>query len=126
MAQFIISIVNIEGKCAINFANNSKNFVEVVFTIDGKEVKYGKTFDEKIKGYAYPPKLEKLVKKMKDGTPLHFNPHGGEVVAYIFAGEGKYKDEDIDKPTFLRHKLVDKISFKRTGDKPIEIIKARY
>jgi len=126
MSQFIVSIINIEGKRAINFANNSKDFVEVILTIDGKEVKEGKTPDEKTKGYGYPPKLEKPVKKMKDGTLLRFNPRGGEVVAYIFVGDGKYKDDDLEKPTFLRHKLVDKISFKRTSDEPIEIIKIKY
>ncbi|KKP36583.1 MAG: hypothetical protein UR23_C0016G0008 [Candidatus Roizmanbacteria bacterium GW2011_GWA2_32_13] len=126
MSQFTISVIDIEGKQAINFANNSKNFVEVVFTIDGKEVKEGKTPDETTKGYGYPPKLEKPVKKKKDGTSLIFNPRGGEVVAYIFAGEGKYKNEDMDKPTFLRHKLVDKVSFKRTSDQPTEIIKIKY
>mgnify|MGYP001579996166 CR=1 FL=1 len=126
MSQFTISIINIEGRQAINFANNSKDFVEVIATIDGKEVKEGNIPNEKTKGYAYPPKLEKPIKKMKNGTSLIFSPRGGEVAAYIFAGEGKYKDEDIDKPTFLRHKLVDKISFKRTSDKPIEIIKIKY
>lgn len=121
-----LSIINLDGKKVINFANNSKDFIEVIFTIDGKEVKEEKDLTQNTKGYAYPPKLEKPVKKTKAGTPLQFNPRGGEVVAYIFAGQGNYKDEDIDKPTFLRHKLVDKISFKRTGDKPIETIKIKY
>lgn len=124
--MFSISIIKIDGNKAINFINNSKNFIEVIFTIDGKEVKEGKNLDEKTKGYAYPPKLEKPVKKMKDGTMLPFNRNGGEVVAYIFAGDGQYKDDDLEKPAFLRHKLVDKISFKRTNDKPIEVIKIKY
>lgn len=124
--SYNLSIINLEGQKVINFANNSKDFVEVVFTIDGKEVKEGKELTKNTKGYAYPPKLEKPVKKTKLGLPLQFNSHGGEVVAYIFAGEGKYKEEDIDKPTFLRHKLVDKIKFKRTGDQPVGVLKVRY
>jgi hypothetical protein len=124
--MFNLSIATLEGKKVINFANNSKDFIEVIFTIDGKEVKEGKDLSSEIKGYAYPPKLEKPVKKTKAGNPLQFSPRGGDVVAYIFAGQGSYKNEDIDKPAFLRHKLVDKVSFKRTSDRPIEILKIKY
>jgi len=124
--EFEISIKNLDGKKVINFANNSKNFVEVIFTINGKEVKNGEKISEDTKGYAYPPKLEKPVKKMKDGSLLQFSPRGGEVIAYIFEGDGKYKDEDIEKPAFLKHKLVDRIIFKRTNDEPIKIIKIKY
>ena len=124
--DFELSIKNLDGKKIINFANNIKDFIEVIFTIDDKEVKEGKEISEETKGYAYTPKLEKPVKKMKDNSPLQFNLNGGEVIAYIFEGEGKYKDEDIEKPTFLRNKLVDKISFKRKSNKPIKILKVRY
>ena len=123
---FNLSVISLEGKKVINFANNSKEFVEVIFTIDGKETKEGKDLTQNKKGYAYPPKLEKPVKKTKAGTPLVFNPRGGEIIAYIFAGQGNYKDEDIDKPAFLRHKLVDKVSFKRSSDQPVEILKIKY
>lgn len=123
---FRLNIKELEGKKVINFVNNSSEFVEVIFTVNGKEVKEGKDLSAEIKGYAYPPKLEKPVKKTKAGTPLQFSPRGGEVVAYIFAGQGSYTAEDIDKPAFLRHKLVDKISFKRTSDQPIEVLKVKY
>ena len=121
-----LSVINLEDQKVINFFNNSKNFVEVIFTIDGKEAKEGKELTRDTKGYAYPPKLEKPVRKTKAGVPLRFSPNGGEVVAYIFAGQGNYKDEDIDKPAFLRHKLVDKIKFKRIIDQPVEILKIKY
>ena len=124
--MFNLSVTTLDNRKVINFANNSKDFIEVIFTIDGKEAKEGKELTQDTKGYAYPPKLEKPVKKTKAGTPLQFNPRGGEVVAYIFAGQGNYKDEDIDKPAFLRHKLVDKIKFKRTSDQPIEVLKIKY
>lgn len=124
--MFYLSIIKIDGNRAINFVNNSKNFVEVIFTIDGREVKEGKNPDEKTKGYAYPPKLEKPVKKMKNGSILPFNREGGEVAAYIFAGEGRYANEDMDKPAFLRHKLVDKIKFRRISQSPVEILRVRY
>lgn len=124
--MFSISIIKIDDNKAINFTNNSKDFVEVIFTIDGKEVREGKDPNEKTKGYSYPPKLEKPVKKMKDGSILPFNRNGGDVVAYIFAGDGRYVDEDIDKPAFLRHKLVDKIKFHRTSQTPIEILRIKY
>ena len=124
--MFNLSVTTLDNRKVINFANNSKDFIEVIFTIDGKEAKEGKELTQDTKGYAYPPKLEKPVKKTKAGTPLQFNPRGGEVVAYIFAGQGNYKDEDIDKPAFLRHKLVFKIKFKRTSDQPIEVLKIKY
>lgn len=124
--MFELSIKNLEGQKVIDFANNTKDFVEVVFTIDGKEVKEGKDPSSRIKGYGYPPKLQKPVKKMKDGTPLRFSPNGGEVMAYIFAGSGSYKDEDMDKPTFLRHQMVDKVTFKRTSNEPVQVLKVSY
>jgi hypothetical protein len=126
MNPYKFEIKEIEGKRVINFANNSSDFIEVVFAIDEKEVKEGKYPSEKTRGYAYPPKLEKPVKKMKDETPLMFNPRGGKVTAYIFAGIGSYKDEDLDKPRFIRHKLVDKIRFKRMSNKPVEVLEVSY
>lgn len=126
MKNFKFEIKELNGKKVINFTNNSTDFVEVVFTVDGREVKEGKFPNENTKGYAYPPKLEKPVRKMKDGAPLKFNPMGGKVYAYIFAGTGSYKEEDIEKPAFLRHKLVDKIKFKRTSNTPIEILEISY
>ena len=126
MKTYNFEIKELNGRKVINFANNSADFVEVIFTIDGMEVKEGKPPDEKTRGYAYPPKLEKPVKKMKDETPLRFNPHGGKVQAYIFAGTGSYKDEDLEKPTFLRHKLVNKISFRRISDEPMQVLEIIY
>ncbi len=124
--MYDLSIITVDGAKAIDFANNSKDFVEVVFTIDGREVKAGADFSPEVKGYAYPPKLHKPVKKMKDGSPLSWGTKGGEVVAYIYAGAGEYKEDDLHKPTFLRHQLVDVITFKRTSSEPIATLKARY
>ena len=120
-----LSIKAIAGQKVIDFANNSKEFVEVVFTIDGREVKEGKPFDASVKGYGYPPKLQKPVKKMKNGSPLPFGKHG-QVLAYVYAGTGSYKDEDLIKPTFLRHQLVTRIGFKRKSNEPIEVLKVTY
>jgi flagellar hook assembly protein FlgD len=54
MNNFKFEIKEAEGKKVINFANNSADFVEVVFTIDGREVKDGKIPNENTRGYAYP------------------------------------------------------------------------
>lgn len=124
---FKLAIKEIDGVKVIDFANNSDKFVEVVFTIDNKDVKFGFEYRPELKGYAYPPKLEKEVKKMKDGSLLPFRwLRSGEVKAYIFRGNGSYHDRDIDKPTFLRHRLVKSIRFKRTDTQPHEILAIKY
>ncbi|MFA5133937.1 MAG: hypothetical protein WC459_04010 [Patescibacteria group bacterium] len=126
MSSFEFSVGLLEGKKVINFANHGKEFIEVVFDIDGKDARQGLAVSQDTKGYGYPPKLEKPVKKLKDGSPLPFNPSGGTVKAYIFTGEGAYKDEDIDYPTFLRHQLVERFKFKRASNQPAETLEVKY
>jgi hypothetical protein len=111
----------------IHFVNQTKNFVEVLFTIDGKEIKFGFEPNEDTRGYGYTPGLEKDITKMKDGRPLQFRLlRSGVAKALIFAGVGKYKEEDIDKPTFLRHRLVKKFTFHRTSARPVAELEAKY
>lgn len=125
--DFKLSIKELDGAKVINFANHSTDFVEVIFTIDDKEVKFGSDYTPEQRGYAYPPKLEKEVKKMKDGSLLSFRwLRSGEVKAYIFRGMGTYYEKDIDKPTFLRHRLVKSVKFKRKDKQPFEILTLKY
>lgn len=125
MSLFSLSVIDIDGQKMINFANHSQQFVEVVFTIDGAEVKNGRKFNPKVRGYAYPPKLEKPVKNMKNDKPLKFKS-SGVINAYVFAGEGEYKEADLDKPAFLRNKMVSSVKFKRTNNQPMEILEFKY
>ncbi len=125
-SPFHLSIQQLEGRRVIHFANQSPQFVEVVFTIDGKEVKEGKVPTSATRGYGYPPKLEKPVRMMKNGHDLPFGTSGGTVQAHIFIGDGEYHDTDLNKPTFLRHTLVDKVRFKRTSAEPTEVIAVQY
>jgi hypothetical protein len=125
MSPFSLSLIDIDGQKMINFANHSQQFVEVIFTIDGAEVKNGRKFNLKVRGYAYPPKLEKPVKRMKNDKPLKFKS-SGVIKAYIFAGEGEYKEADLDKPAFSRNKLVSSVKFKRTNNQPLEILEIKY
>ena len=125
--NFRLSVKEVEGSKVINFVNNLDQFVEVIFTIDGKEVKNGLDYSPNLKGYAYPPKISKDVKRMLDDSPLKFRLiRSGEVSAYIFRGKGSYYDKDIDKPAFLRHKLVKSIKFNRTDKEPFEILTIKY
>jgi hypothetical protein len=126
MKKFDLSVTTEEGVSVIDFANNTNDFVEVIFAIDGREVKEGRKMNFSIKGYGYPPKLEKPVKRMRSGESLQFSSKGGEVVAYIFAGEGEYKDNNLEVPTFLRKKIAKKIRFKRISDEPIQVLKIKY
>lgn len=124
--DFALSVETQSGRRVIMFASNSREFVEVVFTIDGQEVKQGKTYNDQVKGYAYPPGMTKAVKKDKAGRPLIFSPRGGMVKAYIFAGQGRYLDEDLEKPTFMRNQLIQKVKFTRAGTDPALVLKVRY
>lgn len=121
-----LSILEENDKKIINFANNSPDFIEMLFLIDGREAKDGKFPDNSTRGNGYPPKLEKLVKKMRDGTPLRLSTFGGKVQAKVYPGVGSYKDEDLDKPTFMRHELVDKFTFRRVSDQPIAVLEVQY
>jgi len=124
---FKLNIKEIDGVRVINFKNNTENFVEVIFAIDGKEVKNGLPYSPELKGYAYPPRLEKEVKRMKNGKLLPFRLlRSGKLTAHIFRGTGSYYDEDLDKPTFLRHRLVKSIKFKRVDQEPYEVMEVEY
>ncbi|MBT5503661.1 hypothetical protein HN643_06240 [Candidatus Falkowbacteria bacterium] len=124
---FKLKVKELDGTKVVNFSNTSDSFVEVVITIDNKDAKFGKDYDPEVKGYAYPPKLEKDVKKLINGTALPFRwLRSGEVKAYVYRGKGSYHDVDIDKPTFLRHKMVKSIKFRRTDNTPFQILTANY
>ncbi len=47
---------------------------------------------------------------------------GDVVKAFVFVGVGSYKDADLEKPAFLRHKLIDRFRFKRSSDEPVEVL----
>jgi hypothetical protein len=124
--NFSLKMDILDGKRIINFANNSSKFVEVIFTIDSTECLNGQPFkDFRIKGYGYPPKLQKTVKHLMNGNPLPFSDNG-IIRAYIFEGDGKYRDDDIDKPALFRKVLVSRIKFKRNGDTPMETLEIKY
>lgn len=123
--QYHLSIQEQDGREMIFFANNTDDFVEVVVTVNGKETKKGQELSEKTRGYAYTPGLRKFIKKRDDGTPIEINSETDEIVAYIFSGKGKYKDEDLDKPTLFRNKLVDSVKFKRNSNEPVQVIKIK-
>ena len=118
---YSIKVQSMDEGDFIYFANNTKEFVEVVFVVNGREVRAGKLYVEGVKGFGYAPKLEKPVRKDREGNFIPLKK-GDAVRAMVYRGEGSYKDEDLEKPTFLRHRLIDKFSFKRTSDEPVEIL----
>jgi len=126
-ADFKLEVRKSDNGEYIYFANLTKKFVEVMITLDGMEIMHGLKPEQCIRGFGFTPGLEKNITKMQDGRPLKFHViRGGTVKAFIFAGVGKYKDADLDKPTFLRHRLVKKFSFHRTSDSPIAVLEAKY
>jgi len=140
---FELSIVNENNTRQIDFANHSSNFVEVVFTIDNKEVKYGDYFSPLTKGYCYPPSHHKPIRTMKNGGNLPFATRG-TLKAYIYAGTGELIEKDYDVPPFIQFKLNEKrfrddktimrnffgrgerARFKRIGSNPIEVLEIPY
>ncbi|MEK7648292.1 MAG: hypothetical protein AAB400_00045 [Patescibacteria group bacterium] len=123
MTTFSLDISRDQKK--IVFHNTSKRFVEVLFDIDGMDARCGGQFSLSVRGYAIPPEMEKSISKLKDGNPLPMR-NQGTVTAYVFDGDARYRDEDIDLPAFLRHRIVRKIRFTRSGNKPIEIVQKSY
>lgn len=107
------------------FRNSLPKFVELLIDVNGIDARFGKPFTLSRRGYAIPPEMEKNISKLKDGTSLPFK-NNGTISAYIFDGSVRYRDEDIDLPAFLRSKVVRKVRFSRSSDKPIEVLKLSY
>lgn len=125
-APYELSIQEIDGVRRVHFANNSDQFVEVVVVVGGREVREGCVPSTKTRGFGYPPKLEKFIRKRKDGTPIDLPSSGGVVRAMVYPGNGSYLECDLEKPTFLRHKMVSKMHFRRTSNEPVMILEKRF
>ena len=124
--QYQLDITQKDQNKKIDFANNTNEFVEVVFTIDNKEVRDGKLYSHEIKGYCFPPGYNKDIKAMKNGEPLPFGKKG-IVKAYIFEGKGAYKERDYSVPAFISRKLGEKKAmFKRLADVPAQVLEMQY
>lgn len=118
-----------DGSMAIEFANNTDGFVEVVFTINGKDIRESKMFDESVKGYCFPSKFKKMFSRTVGDRPLPFKlPGKGVVKAYVYRGEGQYirKEADLEIPTFVRRSLSNKAQFVRSDKAPVEVLECKY
>ena len=143
--KFNIAIIDQNGQKQIDFANYSQSFVEVVFTIDNKEVKYGDYFSSATKGYCYPPGHHKPIRLMVNGDQLSFVSRG-TIKAHVYAGTGELIEENYDIPPFIRFKLNERrfkesqenignllsrstnkrARFRRTSNNPIEVLEIPY
>lgn len=121
---YILTIKQYEDGQFIHFHNMTNEFVEVMFTVNGRDVRKNQIPSSAIRGYGFAPKLDKSVRKRKDGTLVPLRK-GDEIQAFVFSGVGSYKEEDMEKPTFLRHKLVDRFRFKRSSDEPVEVLEMK-
>lgn len=130
MNKYKLEITHEEGQPTIHFSNNTKQFVEVVFTIDGKDVKYGKELVDRPRGYGYPPLYRKNIKRMARGIRI---TEQSAIKAYIYEGEGKYQEVtqkvDFDIPPFIRRRLGEsfipqgkKLLFRRLGRTPQAVL----
>ncbi|MDP2812330.1 MAG: hypothetical protein Q8O32_01425 [bacterium] len=93
----------------IDFDNTTNEFVELIITIDDKEIRTNKRVKETTKGFCYPPRYHKAIAvNLKKGSSLK---------VYIYEGEGQ-ESINLDKPTFLRKKEGRKAIFKRASSVP--------
>lgn len=140
---FELSVIEENGHKQIDFANYSQSFVEVVFTIDDREVKTGSYFSPSVKGYCYPPSHHKPIRTLANGHQLPF-ANRGTIKAYIYSGVGELVEQDYDVPPFIRYKLNErrfesdrasirnllsrnkKARFKRFSSNPIEVLEIPY
>lgn len=126
MHSYQLAVIDTDQGKQIDFNNSTSDFVEVLFSIDGKEVKTGAMFDYQTRGYCYPPEHHKPIRMMKSGQELPFKAHG-MVKAYVFAGQGEYKNEDYEVPAFIRKKMRGRIvSFRRQSQQPIAVLEVPY
>ena len=101
--DFELKIVKKDGVNLIDFTNNTQKFIEVVFVVDGKDLKTGEMFNHGVRGYCYPPNYRREIKRSVVNIASR-----SKIEAYIYSGTGKYKTQDYEVPTFLRYKLNDK------------------
>jgi hypothetical protein len=126
MKDYELNLKEWNGSPSINFANNTDEFVEVVFTIGDIEVKTGKKYSGEERGYCYPDHYERNIKEM--ARNVHID-RDSQIKAYIYKGTGKMKESDFDMPIFIRRKLGQetapenkKAAFRRSSDSPSAII----
>lgn len=124
--QYAISIKHESGIPTINFANNSDEFVEVAFTVNGQDIKTGQAYTESGRGFCYPSHYERNIKKMASSIKLKA---GDRIKAYVYQGVGKYQEIDFDIPPFIRRKIgrdyesiKKKAIFKRSSNVPARIL----
>jgi len=126
MKDYEISVKNEKGVPTVNFANNTDEFIEIVFTVDGNEIKTGRKYSGGERGYCYPDHYERNIKEMARGIRIENN---SEIKAYIYEGRGRYKETDFDIPPFIIRRLGEKALpenkkalFKRLSDSPVKIL----
>lgn len=115
--QFQLEVIGEGHDRHIRFTNESDNYIEVQFLIDGLEVKSGKPVSEHTKGYAMYPREHRLLTKTPDHNPLPFAAHG-TVEAVVYEGSGTPVDTAIEMAPFVRRKIGAKIKFRRYSDRP--------
>jgi hypothetical protein len=107
MKDYELDVKDYGNTPTVNFANNTNRFVEVIFVVDGKNIKTGKALIGDERGYCYPDHYEMNIKKMARGIKI---AKGSKIEAHIFEGDGNIKKEDYDVPVFIRRRLGEKIT----------------
>lgn len=121
--QYEISVKDEKGMPTLNFSNNTNEFVEVVFTVNGQDIKTGLPFTGTERGFCYPDHYRQHIKKVAPSIRIK---EGDQVRAYIYRGEGKYQKIDYDIPPFIRRKIGEgypaakKVIFKRFSNTPAQ------
>ena len=98
---------------SVDFENDSNGFVEVIISVNGKDIKEGKVVTKATKGLCYPPGYHKsITTSIKKGS---------RVKVYVYEGKGEER-VDLDRPAILRRKEGRKAVFHRKSSEPAEVI----
>tara|TARA_Y100000031_G_C8124663_1_gene339898 strand:+ start:134 stop:508 length:375 start_codon:yes stop_codon:yes gene_type:complete len=121
--EYDLKITYKDGRRAVYFENNTTDFVEVVFALNGDEITR-MVPAARARGYCYPPLYRKEITKTRSGETLPLGQHG-KLQAFVYSGKGRYKPQNLDVPAFIRKKMKAAF-FERIGNAPSAVLQVQY
>jgi len=123
--QFKLEVTGDGIERQIRLTNESENFIEAIFLIDGRDAKSGKPFSTTMRGYAMYPREMRSLTQTPAKTPLQFSDHG-QVEVIIYEGAGQPVDSMVEVAPLVRRKIGAKVKIRRFSDVPSAHLTVRY